>query len=235
MCSSRKNGTGYSHCAAAYDILVIDEFTKNERRIVPAVVSKNLSTGIWDGPEILREYLNGRISAQLLSSIIRTDILRRNGGFSIHPYAGDLATWISVLLEGRSGLVNERCATYFAHGSSRSSSLSADIRFIDVFEVMEEISAIAEHKIPDRTKRLRIQKLTSRYVAYQAMINLVLYRRAGASLSDVVQKLWDWRPMLKHCTLRDFVTISKVRSLGRILLPTPVIQWSIALKLDKVF
>ena len=92
---------------AAYDVLVIDEFSKDERRIVPAIPSKKLSTGIWDGTEILSEYLNGRISAQLLSSIIRIDILRRNGGYSIHPCSADEATWIPFLLEGRAGLVNE--------------------------------------------------------------------------------------------------------------------------------
>jgi len=218
---------------AAYEILVIDEFSENERRIVPAVTSKKLSTGIWEGTEILKEYLHGRMSAQLLSSIIRTDILRRNG-FSMHPCAGDEATWIPALLEGRAGLVNERCATYLVHGSSHSSALSADSRFVDLCEVMEEISAIAKHKIPDRARRLQIQGLTSRYVAHQAMITLVLYRRAGASLTEVVRKLWDWRPMLQRCTLRDFIAILRLRSLGRILLPPRLVRWSIALGLDRL-
>jgi glycosyltransferase involved in cell wall biosynthesis len=219
---------------AAYEILVIDEFSKNERRIVPAVTSKKLSTGIWDGTDILREYLQGRISAQLFSSIIRIDILRRRDGFSMHPCAGDEATWIPALLEGRAGLVNERCASYLVHGSSYSSGVSADSRFIDLCKVMEEISAIARHKIPDRARRLEIQKLTLRYVAYQTIITLVLYRRAGASLTDVVRKLWDWRPMLKRCTLRDFIAILRLRSLGRILLPEPLVRWSIALGLDRL-
>ena len=65
-----------------------------------------------------------------------------------------------VLLEGRAGLVNERCATYLVHGSSHSSALSADIRFMDLCKVMEEISAIAKRKIPDLPRRLQIQELT---------------------------------------------------------------------------
>lgn len=218
---------------AAYDILVIDEFSRNERRIVPAVASKRLSTGIWHGTEILEEYFSGRISAQLLSSIIRTDILRRNG-YSLHPCAGDEATWIPALLEGRAGLVNERCATYLVHGSSQSSALSADTRFMDLCEVMDEISALADRKIADPAKRLQIQKLTLRYVVRQAMITLVLYRRAGASLSEIVRKLREWRPMLRRCTLQDFVATARLRSVGRIILPASLARWSIALGLDRL-
>ena len=200
--------------AAAYDILVMDEFSENERRVVPAVLSKKLSTGIWDGTEILREYLNGRISTQLLSSVIRADILRRNGGYSKHPCAGDEATWIPVLLEGRAGLVNERCATYKVHSASLSAGFAADDRVSDLCEVMKEISVIAERKIADRATRSRIQRLTWRFVAYQAMITLLLYRRAGASVTDVVRKLWNWRTLLKQCTLTDFITTLQSPNIG---------------------
>jgi glycosyltransferase involved in cell wall biosynthesis len=220
---------------AAYDILVMDEFSKNERRIVPAVLSKKLSTGIWDGTEILEEYFHGRISAQLVSSIVRTDILRRNGGYSKHPCASDEATWIPVLLEGHAGLVNEPCATYIVHNSSLSAGLLADDRLSDLCNVMEEISAVAEQKIPDRATRRHIQRLAWRFVAYQAMITLLLYRRAGASVVDAVRKVWNWRTMLKQCTLMDFITTLRFRTLGRILLPTPVIRWLIALRLDRLF
>lgn len=219
---------------AAYDILVMDEFAANETRVVPAVLSKKLSTGNWDGTQILEEYLHGRISAQSLSSIIRTDILRRNGGYpSAHPYACDEAIWIPVLLEGRAGLVNERCATYIAHGSSVSARLSPDDRVNDLHEVMKEISVIAERKISDGATRHRIQTLTMRYVVFQAMITLVLYRRAGAGLSDVVRKFWDWRKLLKECTWVDLITTVRLRSLARILMPTPVVRLSIALGLDR--
>jgi glycosyltransferase involved in cell wall biosynthesis len=219
---------------AAYDILIMDEFDKNEKRIVPAVLSKKLSTGIWEGTEILEEYFHGRISAQLLSSVIRTDILRRIG-YSKHPCAGDEATWIPVLLEGRAGLVNERCATYIVHSSSLSSGFIVDDRLADLCKVIEEISDLMEQKVPNRETRLRMQKIAWRFVAYQAMVTLLLYRRSGASLIKAVQKLWDWRVLLKQCTLTDFVTTLRMRTLARILLPTPVIRWSIARGLDKRF
>ncbi len=218
---------------AAYDVLILGEFSESDRRRVPARLSKNLSTGIWAGTDILGEYLNGRISAQLLSSIIRTDILRRNGGYSEHPCAADEATWIPVLLEGRAGLVNERCATYMVHGSSLSDRFTADERLSDLCEVMGEISALAEQKIADHATRREIQRLTSRYVAYLTMINLVIYRRGGASLADVVRKLGSWRALIKRCTFMDFATTLRLRSLGRILLPTPLVRWWMRLRLDR--
>jgi hypothetical protein len=72
-------------------------------------------------------------------------------------------TWIPARGPCR-GLVNERCATYMLHGSSQSSAVSADSRFMDLCEVMDEISVLAESKIPDSTKRLQVQKLTWRYM-----------------------------------------------------------------------
>jgi Glycosyl transferase family 2 len=213
---------------STFDILVIDEFSPNERRVVPTVASRKLSTGIWDGTEILDEYLGGKLSAQLFSSIIRTDILRRNG-YSTHPWAGDEGTWLPVLLEGRAGLVNERCATYLVHASSQSAAVGPDARLTDLCEVMDEISALAADRVPDAGRRARVQRLTSRYVAHQAMITLVLYRRAGASVVDVIRKLRDWRPLLRRCRLSDFLATARLRSIGRILLPTSVARLSMAL------
>ena len=219
---------------SAYDVLVVNEFSDDDRRVVPARLSRRLSTGVWQGTDILREYLNGRVSAQLLSSLIRTDILRRNGGYSAHPCAADEATWIPALLEGRAGLVNERCATYMVHGGSLSERASADERLGDLYQVMEEVSALAEKKVKDPAARRQIQSLTMRYVAYIAMINLVIYRRAGASLADVAQQFWRWRALIGRCTLMDFVTTLRLRSLGRILLPTPLARWSVRLGLDRL-
>jgi glycosyltransferase involved in cell wall biosynthesis len=217
---------------STFDILVVDEFSANQRRIVPAVTSRKLSTGIWDGTEILDQYLSGKLSAQLFSSIIRTDILRRNG-YSTHPWASDEGTWLPPLLEGRAGFVNERCARYLVHGSSQSAAVSADARLTDLCEVMDEIAAMAAHKLSDPRKRARIQRLTSRYVAHQAMITLVLYRRGGASVMDVARKLRDWRSLLRRCSVGDFLATARLRSLGRILLPTPLVRLSMALGLDK--
>ena len=221
---------------AAYDNLVMDEFYNNERRIVPAILSKKLSTGIWDGIEVFGEYCRGRISADSLSVVVRTDILRDNNRYSKdYTCAGDKATWMPALLEGRAGLVNERCATYLIHDSSISTTIAADDRLDEFNRAMKELSAIAARRFSDRPTQDQVRRLTLLYLAYQVMVTLVLYRRAGANLSDVFKKLWNWRAVLGQCTLMDFVTTVRLRSLGRILLPKPMVRLSMALGLDKFF
>ena len=215
-------------------VLVLDEFYKHERRLLPAKTSKRLSTGILRGTEILKEYLSGRMSAQLLSSIIRTDILRRNGGYSSHPCAADDATWAPILLEGQAGFVNEQCVTGMIHGSTLSERFTADERLGDLCAVMKEVSAIAERKISDPRMRRQIQRLATRYTAYTAMTNLVIYRRSGASLVDVMRKVWDWGSLLGQCTITDFLTTMRLRTLGRILLPATLVRWLILSRTDRV-
>ena len=220
---------------AAYDNLVMDEFYNNERRIVPAILSKNLSTGIWDGLEVFKEYCHGRISADSLSVVVRTDILRDNNRYSKdYKCACDKATWMPALLEGRAGLINERCATYLIHDSNVSTTIAADDRLNEVNQAMKEISTAAARKFTDPAAQHEIKRLTLLYLAYQVMVTLVLYRRAGANLTDVFRKLWNWRAILAQCTLMDFVTTVRLRSLGRILLPKPMVRLSMALGLDKL-
>ncbi len=220
---------------ASYDNLVIDEFYEGERRIVPAILSQRLSTGIWDGIEILREYFHGRISADSLSVVVRTDILRQNNHY-FDAYTGvwDKATWVPALLEGRAGLINERCATYMVHGSSLSSKISADVRLHAFINTMEEFSALAAQRISDPAKRRDVQKLTLRYLAFQAMLTLVLYRREGAGALAAIRKFWNWRRALKQCSMMDYLATARLRSVGRILLPMPLLRLSMALGLDKL-
>ena len=219
---------------AAYDVLIVNEFFDNDRRVVPARLSKKLSTGVWQGTDILQEYLHGRISAQLLSSLVRTDILRRNGGYNPHPCASDEATWIPFLLEGRAGLVNEPCATYMVLRESVTEGFTADQRLSDLCAVMDELSDVAEEKIPDPALRARIQRLLTRYVAYMAAVNLVIYRRGGGRLPDAVRTLWSWRGLLGRCSLADFLTTWRLRSVSRIIFPSPVARWATKIGLDKI-
>jgi Glycosyl transferase family 2 len=220
---------------AAYDNLILDEFHEGDQRLVPAILSKRLSTGIWDGIEVLREYFHGRLSADSLSVVVRTDVLRRNDRYSNeYLVSPDKATWIPALLEGRAGLINERCATYLIHGTQLSSHFSPDERLKDFCKMMQEIPAAQARKFPDSEKRSEIQRLSSRYLAYQAMVTLVLYRREGASATDAIRKFWQWRPMLRQCTWADFFFTVRLRSLARILLPRPMLRPLIALGLDRL-
>jgi glycosyltransferase involved in cell wall biosynthesis len=220
---------------AAFDTVVLDEFRRNERRLVPGALSRKFSTGIWHGTQILKEILNGRIGAGSLSVVVRTDLLRRNNRYSSgHKCAPDVATWIPALLEGLAGLINERCAVYLVHGSAISAGIPADDRLKEYCWAVEEISSVVDRKVSDSAARNDMQGHLLRYLASQIMITLVLYRRAGASFADIVRKLWGWRPILKRCTLRNFIAILRLRSVGRILLPHTATRWSIALGLDKL-
>jgi hypothetical protein len=98
---------------------------------------------------------------------------------------------------------------------------------------MEEIAEIAERKVADRATLDEIRKLTSRYIAYLAMTNLVIYRRTGARLFDVLRKTGEWRNILHGCSWTDFIATMQVRTLGRILLPTSVVRFAIKLGFDK--
>jgi glycosyltransferase involved in cell wall biosynthesis len=230
-----KQEPGLPIVMAAYDNLIIDEFYENERRVVPPILSKKLSTGIWNGIDVLREYFQGKISADSLSVVVRSDILRRNNRYSMeYPVSPDKATWIPALLEGRAGLINECCATYMVHNSSLSSQISADDRLKDFCKMMDEISAIAEQKIPDRAVQTEVKKLSLRYLAYQAMVTLVLYRREGAGAAAAIRKFWNWRRALKQCSMMDYLATMRLRSVGRILLPMPLFRLSMALGLDKL-
>jgi hypothetical protein len=99
---------------------------------------------------------------------------------------------------------------------------------------MREFSAALERKISDIATRKQVQVLIAKYLVLQIMITLVLYRRAGASLADVVGKLRSWRPILQRCPWRDAISILRLRSVARILLPLAAARWSIALGLDKL-
>lgn len=218
---------------AAFDIVVLDEFHESQRRRVPGALSRKLSTGIWPGTKVLRECLNGRITAAPLSVVVRSDILRSNHLFSSgYQCAGDLG-WFSALIEGQAGLINERCAEYLVHDSAISARIPADDRVREYCRAMADLSTAMERKIPDSATRNAMQGLIWRYLALQIMITLVLYRRAGASFADVVRKLRHWRPILKRCTLQDFTAILRLRSVARILLPSIVTRWLVALGLDK--
>jgi glycosyltransferase involved in cell wall biosynthesis len=222
---------------AAYRNLVINEFDKSEQRIIPPILSRKLSTGILDGIDVFEEYCHGSIAADSLSVVVRTDILRNNNHYNKKEYtcACDKATWMPALLEGRVGLINEPCATYLIHDSSISSSIAADDRINEFDKAMKEIAAIAARRFSDGVTQDKIKKLSLTYLSYQVAVTLVIYRRAGANLTDVVTSLWNWRAILKQCTLLDFMSTMRLRSLARILLPKALVRLSIAFGLDRRF
>jgi hypothetical protein len=124
-------------------------------------------------------------------------------------------------------LVNEPCASYLFHThptARHSVGVGVDPRFQDLCEVMEELSDAAGRMVSNEDARREVQRLTRTYVLHRAIQELAFYRREGASLMDVVRHLWRWRALLARCTFSDFVRTPRLRLVGRILLPTPVIR-----------
>ena len=71
----------------------------------PATRSRVLRSGIYQGTEILKEFLRGNISPQMCTLAIKTEALRARGGFPAGwPHTGDLASWVPLLLQGKAGL-----------------------------------------------------------------------------------------------------------------------------------
>jgi glycosyltransferase involved in cell wall biosynthesis len=206
--------------AGAYEVVI-----SAENRTIPAVLSKRLQTGVWTGTDILKEQLRGNFTCALLSMAIRTDILRRNGGFAEHVH--EELVWGPIFLEGRAGLINERCAShvFHTHPTRRfGTDVDMDARFKDACSIMEELSEAAGRVVASKATRQQIQSLTKRYVAHRAYHELAFYRREGASLRDVVRHLRNWRKLLARCTVFDFVAASRLRLIGRIVSPTSVIR-----------
>jgi glycosyltransferase involved in cell wall biosynthesis len=202
----------------AYDVSFADE---NRRR--PAVLSKKLSTGIWDGTEILKEFLRGKLAAITLSTAVRTTLLRQIGGFSSeYLTADDILVLAHVLLTGRAGLINEPCATLTIHNSTVSTHAGLDCGFKDIQRVMVQISEIATRVIADEANRREIQALTARYVAKKLLDYLVLFRRQGATLREVAGQLRTWRRQSPQCSLFDFVAVLRLKILALLLLPAAV-------------
>ena len=198
-----------------------------ENRTVPAVLTKRLQTGIWDGAEILIEHLRGNFLCGTLSCAIRTDILRRNGGFPVECVVGEELVLGRIFLEGRAGLINEHCASHLCHTHPtvrHSVRMGIDARFNDACRVMEALSDAANLMVLNERTRRAVQRHARTYVWHGAIQELASYREEGASLIDVARRLWDWRRLLAQCTFSNFVAALRLRPVGRILLPSSAIQ-----------
>lgn len=210
----------------AYDVFFADE---NRRR--PPILSERLSTGIFDGSEILKEFLSGRLATITLSTLTRTKLLRDIGGFdATHLTADDILVLTQVLLSGRCALLNESCATLTIHKSTVSTQSGFDYSFLDIQKVMVETSRHAERSIADIAERQEIQKLAAHYVAMKLFDFLALYRRQGASLSDVIGQFRAWAAQSPQCTAFDFLSALRPKTLALVLLPPSVTKVLLSLR-----
>ena len=73
----------------------------SEGYTMPAIPSRKLGTGIWNGTDILLEILEGRLFAPMCTVIMQTAALRAREGFPIDwPHLADKATWVPMLFTG---------------------------------------------------------------------------------------------------------------------------------------
>lgn len=219
--------SGIQAVVAAYGVFFADE-----DRDRPAILSRRLSTGIWDGSEILKEFLRGQLSAIMLSIVARTELLRSGLWTSEYQTADDVLAMSRILLAGRVGLINERCATLTIHNSTVSTALGLDHGFRETQEVMDVISGTAARVIPDDASRRELQDLTAHYVAKKLFDFLVLYRRQGAALREVARQMRIWRRQSPQCTLAHFAAALKLRTLALLLSPAPLTKLLLSLRED---
>lgn len=216
---------GIQAIVGAYGVFFADE---NRER--PAVLSRRLSSGIWDGAEILKEFLRGQLSAITLSMLIRTELLQSSPWPSEYQTADDVLAMARILLSGRVALLNEQCATLTIHDATVSNAFGLDHGFRETQEVMEVISDASAGAIADEASRRELQDLTAHYVAKKLFDFLVLYRRQGASLGDVVRRFQLWRAQSRQCTLLHLAAALRVRSLALLLLPAPATRRLLSLR-----
>lgn len=187
--------------------------------------NQRLGTGIWDGAEILYEFLKDRMSVAMCSVMYRTERLRDGGGFPLDfPYAADIATWAPLLLEGRAGLVNEACATIALHGASQTSDLAIDVRVSDGCKVVDLIASAADRHIADPQERRRIMIEAQRHFGRRAVKMIALYRSQGAAFLDVISLMWRLRQVVMKTGMRDIGQLAKLCIV--LFLPAPIVRWA---------
>ena len=223
--------------AIAVVIGIGDLYLVADGRTLPAVGSRKLTTGIWEGIDILEEYLRGHISAHVCTIMFRTEALRASGGWPDWPFAGDLATWMPMLLSGRAGLLNESCGVYCHHAELQMSKFDIEIRLQDLRKFVNLIIERADEYVKDPKRRRALGSLAKAYFTCHAIGIIASRRRGNATFRDVLPVLWRWRRDLSaglmHIELADLwpfetapnarrVASPLARSIALLLLPAPL-------------
>jgi len=195
-------------------------------RVEPVARNRRLRTGIWDGTDILKEFLEGRLCANMCSIMLWTEPLRARGGFPIdHPYVADLATWVPILLKGKAGFINEPCGIFRVNVEGQTATGTVDARLRDWRKVVDEISNFADLYTEDERKRDEIKLMFRHGFARYLIIALLDCQKAGANLTKVLPEIWRWR--------RDLFWIGRGDSLAlisrlfiKLILPNFITNWT---------
>lgn len=187
----------------------------------PARVSRTLSTGIWNGSDILLEYLTDQITVSMSSFMLRTELVRANGGIPHeYPHTADVATWAPLLFAGKAGFVNEACAAFAYHTASETSRLSVDLLIGDSRKMVEFISRQADEHVQIAEKRNTLKAEARRCFARRGLVILADYRKNGGGAQTLLNFLWQFRRDLQSVDIG-----SALRFTATVLCPQTIADW----------
>lgn len=190
----------------------------------PATRSRVLRSGVWQGTEILKEFLRGNISPQMCTLAIKTEALRARGGFPAGwPHTGDLASWVPLLLQGRAGFINEPCGTYRSHSETQTAHFALRTRLEDLDRLGSVILEEAEHNLRDRLLVGEIRTLVRSYVAGNFIGHMAIERSRGASRREIASAAWSWRRRLSGANIAGLLRLLP-RPVALFVLPLPAIR-----------
>ncbi len=130
----------------------------------------------------------------MCSVLMRTDLLRARGALPLElPHTADVAAWAPLLLLGKSGFVNEACATFTYHNTSETARLGAEQLLLDGRKVAELIVRTAAVHVTDPKRRKTIQIEASRCFARRGLIALSDYRASGGAIQPLLGVMWRFR------------------------------------------
>jgi len=176
-------------------------FAASFGRTKPARASRSHHTGIWDGTEILLDFLTDQITVTMCSVLMRTDLLRARGGLPLElPHTADIAAWAPLLLLGKSGFVNEACATFTYHNTSETARLGAEQLLLDGRKVTDLIVRSAAIHVVDAQQRKTIQIEARRCFARRGLIALSDFRASGGAVQAMLDVMWRFRRDLYGAT-----------------------------------
>ena len=189
----------------------------------PATRSRVLRSGIYQGTEILKEFLRGNISPQMCTLAIKTEALRARGGFPAGwPHTGDLASWVPLLLQGKAGFINESCGTYQSHSETQTAHFSLGTRLEDFDRLGSVIVDEAEQHVRDPVLVGEIRSLVRSYVAGNFIGHMAIERSRGASRREIASAAWSWRRRLSGANIADLRALP--RPVALFILPLPAIR-----------
>lgn len=187
-------------------------------QIKPARTSRQIASGLRNGPDVLREFLADEISVAICSVMMNTQALRSRGGFSLSlPHTADVAAWAPLLLESEVGFINEACATFNLHDDSETGRLGVAQILADGWKIADLISRTAEERVMPASLRQELKLQAQRCFSRRALRFLAYHRNSGASLREVLGFAWRFRSDL---TIVDKLSVLKFVAI--ILCPTPL-------------